>query len=94
MADSGLTRFPVLDPIGNGKIVGMVALRDLLHARTKNLEDERARARVLRLRMPFGRRVIENKISLTSNTDFTNGNGEEYAAEVKTPQQHQQRKVG
>ena len=37
MADSGFTRFPVLDP--SGKIVGMVALGDLLHARTRNLED-------------------------------------------------------
>lgn len=71
MADSGFTRFPVLDPAGNGKIVGMVALNDLLHARTKNLEDERARERVLRIRMPWGRQIIEHKIALTEGADFS-----------------------
>jgi CBS-domain-containing membrane protein len=44
MADSGFTRFPVLNPSGDGKIVGMVALNDLLHARTRNLEDESGNA--------------------------------------------------
>jgi len=73
MADSGFTRFPVLDSIGNGKIVGMVALNDLLHARTRNLEDERARERVLRIRMPFGRQTKEQKITLTEGSDFRNG---------------------
>ena len=73
MADSGFTRFPVLDPAGDGKIVGMVALNDLLHARTRNLEDERARERVLRIRMPFGRQTEERKIPLTEGTDFPNG---------------------
>ena len=73
MADSGYTRLPVLDPVGNGKIVGMVALSDLLRARSKNMEDERARERVLRIRMPFGRRVIEEDIPLTQGSDFKNG---------------------
>ncbi|WP_158750439.1 CBS domain-containing protein [Acidobacterium sp. S8] len=73
MADSGFTRFPVLDPRGDGKIVGMVALNDLLHARTKNLEDERARERVLRIRMPFGRQAKERKIALTEESGFRNG---------------------
>ena len=54
MAETGLTRFPVLEPGNGGKIAGMVALGDLLQARTRNLEDERARERVLRIRMPFG----------------------------------------
>ena len=57
MVDSGFTRFPVLSQDGDGKIVGMVSLNDLLHARSRNLEDERARERVLRIRMPFGRRA-------------------------------------
>jgi len=70
MAESGFTRFPVLDPSGNGKIVGMVALNDLLHARTRNLTDERARERVLRIRMPFGRQKEESKITLTEGSDF------------------------
>jgi CBS domain-containing protein len=73
MAESGFTRFPVLDPRGDGKIVGMVALNDLLHARTRNLEDERARERVLRIRMPFGRQAKERKIALTEESGFRNG---------------------
>ena len=73
MAESGFTRFPVLDPKGMGRIVGMVGLSDLLHARTRNLEDERARERVLRIRMPFGRQPEERKVALTENTDFLNG---------------------
>jgi chloride channel protein, CIC family len=70
MADTGFTRFPVLDPAGDGKIVGMVALNDLLHARTRTLSEERARERVLRIRMPFGRQVEESKVPLTAGTDF------------------------
>jgi len=62
----------VLDPSGNGKLLGMVSLRDLLHARSKNLEDERARERVLRIRMPFGRKVVERDIPLTERSDFPN----------------------
>jgi CIC family chloride channel protein len=53
MAESGYTRFPVLSQNGDGKIAGMVALNDLLRARTRNLEDERVRERVLKLRSPF-----------------------------------------
>ena len=56
MAGSGLTRFPVLDR-PHGKLVGMVSLEDLLHARTRNLEEERHRERVLRLHLPFRRRA-------------------------------------
>jgi len=37
------------------KLVGMVSLNDLLRARTRSLEEERRRERVLRLRIPFGR---------------------------------------
>ena len=70
MADSGFTRFPVLSQDGDGKIVGMVSLNDLLHARSRNLEDERARERVLRIRMPFGRRAEESQTKLTEGSDF------------------------
>jgi CIC family chloride channel protein len=56
MAESGLTRFPVLDPLDR-RLVGMISLNDLLGARTQNLEDERARERVLRIRMPSGRQA-------------------------------------
>jgi len=55
MAESGFTRFPVLDPQTERGLVGMISLNDLLGARIQNLEDERARERVLRIRMPSGR---------------------------------------
>ena len=70
MAESGFTRFPVFDPGGDGKIVGMVALNDLLHARTRNLEDEAARERVLRIRMPFGGQVKERGGSTDEGSGF------------------------
>jgi H+/Cl- antiporter ClcA len=57
MAESGLTRFPVLDPQSKGRLVGLISLNDLLGARIQNLEDERTRERVLRIRMPTGRRT-------------------------------------
>ncbi|MDR3698937.1 MAG: chloride channel protein [Candidatus Sulfopaludibacter sp.] len=56
MAESGYTRFPVVDREGGGKLVGMVALHDLLHARTRALEDEGLRERVLRIHLPFSSR--------------------------------------
>ena len=76
MAETGFTRFPVLDPDGSGKLVGMVSLKDLLHARTRALDDERARERVLRIRMPFGRRREAEKVALTEKADFAGGGGE------------------
>ncbi len=56
MAESGYTRFPVVDREDGGKLVGMVALHDLLHARTRALEAEGLRERVLRIHLPFGSR--------------------------------------
>ena len=55
MAETGITRMPVVDPEDNGRLVGMISLNDLLRARTRSLEEERRRERVLRLRLPFGR---------------------------------------
>ncbi len=55
MAETGLTRLPVLDPQSERRLVGMISLHDLLRARTQNLAEERARERVLRIRIPFGR---------------------------------------
>jgi CBS domain-containing protein len=57
MAESGLTRFPVLDPQTERRLVGMISLNDLLGARIQNLEDERDRERVLRIRMPSVRQA-------------------------------------
>jgi H+/Cl- antiporter ClcA len=51
MAETGITRMPVVD--AGGKLEGLVSLRDLLRARVRNLDEERRRERILRLRMPF-----------------------------------------
>jgi CBS domain-containing protein len=54
MAETGLTRLPVIDST-NSRLAGMISLRDLLLARVRNLHEERQRERLLRLRLPFGR---------------------------------------
>jgi H+/Cl- antiporter ClcA len=46
MAETGLTRFPVVAR-GSQKLLGMIALSDLLEARTRTLDAERRRERVL-----------------------------------------------
>ncbi len=55
MVESGFTRLPVVDPGGDNRLLGMISLDDLLRARSRNLEEERSRERVLRLRMPLRR---------------------------------------
>jgi chloride channel protein, CIC family len=52
MAEKQFTRMPVVDPEDGFKLVGMVSLEDLLSGRLKTLSEERARERVLRLRLP------------------------------------------
>jgi chloride channel protein, CIC family len=47
MAETGLTRFPVIERGGSGDVLGMISLQDLLKARVRNLEAERRRERVL-----------------------------------------------
>jgi H+/Cl- antiporter ClcA/CBS domain-containing protein len=56
MAETGYTRFPVLERGDGRQLVGMVGLHDLLHARTRALQEERKRERVLRIHLPFGPR--------------------------------------
>jgi CIC family chloride channel protein len=51
MAETGFTRMPAVDRGDSRKLVGMISLEDLLHARTRNLTEERER--VLRIRLPF-----------------------------------------
>ncbi len=53
MAETGLTRFPVVDRSDERKLVGVIGLRDLLSARTRNLAEERDRERVLRVWLPL-----------------------------------------
>jgi H+/Cl- antiporter ClcA len=54
MAETGLTRFPVVDR-AEQRLLGMVALTDLLKARALNLDAEQRRERVLgaRITLPF-----------------------------------------
>ena len=63
MAETGFTRFPVVDREDTRKLVGMVSLTDLLRARTRSLEEERHRERVLRIRLPFGRREAAPEVT-------------------------------
>jgi CBS domain-containing protein len=57
MAETGLTRFPVVER-GSNRLIGMIGLSDLLKARTVNLEAERRRERVLNVHIgvPFGQK--------------------------------------
>jgi H+/Cl- antiporter ClcA/CBS domain-containing protein len=57
MAHTGLTHFPVVER-GNGQqFVGLIALDDLLRARSLNLEAERRRERIFRFPLVFGRKA-------------------------------------
>jgi len=53
MAETGLTRFPVVDRGPERRLQGVVTLDDMLKARARNLEAEQRRERVLRVRFPF-----------------------------------------
>jgi chloride channel protein, CIC family len=57
MAEMGLTRFPVVDR-PHRRLIGMIALTDLLKARALNLDAEQRRERVLgaHIALPFGDR--------------------------------------
>ena len=55
MAETGLTRFPVLDSPDDRRLLGMISLEDLLKARAKHLDDEFRRERVLALRFVLPR---------------------------------------
>jgi CBS domain-containing protein len=53
MAETGVTRFPVVERNGSRKLAGMISLDDLLKARAHTLDAERRRERVLPLRLKF-----------------------------------------
>jgi CBS domain-containing protein len=59
MADTGFTRFPVVERDDPRKLVGIVSLNDLLKARVRNLAEERHRERVLHLRLLFPAHNVE-----------------------------------
>jgi H+/Cl- antiporter ClcA len=50
MAEHGVTRLPVVASGNPARLLGLISLRDLLHARARNLTDERHRERTLRVR--------------------------------------------
>ncbi len=52
MADTGFTRLPVV-MMPDKKLVGMISLNELLQARTRSLDQERRRERILRIHLPF-----------------------------------------
>jgi len=70
MVESGFTRLPVVEPGGEKRLVGMVSLDDLLRARSRNLEEERSRERVLRLRMPLRRQSKSDGITVAEGSDL------------------------
>jgi CBS domain-containing protein len=53
MAETGITRFPVVERGNSKKLLGIVSLDDLLKARVRNLEEERRRETVLPVRIGF-----------------------------------------
>ena len=53
MAETALTRFPVVERGPSRRLLGMIALDDLLKARALNLEAEQRRERVLKVRFAF-----------------------------------------
>jgi H+/Cl- antiporter ClcA/CBS domain-containing protein len=55
MAETGRTRLPVVDRTTR-QLIGMISIQNLLHARARNLREERQRERVLRLRRLWPRR--------------------------------------
>ena len=69
MAETGLTRFPVVSR--DLRLIGMIALADLLKARTLNLEAERRRERVLgtHIALPFGEKRRKGDESVPAAID-------------------------
>jgi len=51
MAQTGFTRMPVVERVAPARLMGMVSLTDLLAARSRTLDEERTRERVLRIRL-------------------------------------------
>jgi CBS domain-containing protein len=75
MAETGLTRFPVVDHGPQQRVVGMIALADMLKAHQRHLEEERHRERVLKTRLvlPFGSR---RQVHTTPMSEATPAAGE------------------
>ena len=62
MAETGFTRMPAVERGDACKLAGMVSLDDLLQARSRSIEEERRRERVLRIHLPFGRKTVSRPV--------------------------------
>lgn len=72
MAENGLTRLPVVERGDESSLVGTLTLQDLLRARTRHLEEDRDRSRVLHIPFFFGRSegdAPESKNGLPADED-------------------------
>jgi CBS domain-containing protein len=69
MAEFGLTRFPVVERERPEHLLGMISLQDSLKARVRNLDEERHRERVLKLRLLFASRPSERVVELEPDPD-------------------------
>jgi chloride channel protein, CIC family len=69
MAETGLTRFPVVNR-EHRRLIGMIGLTDLLKARALNLDAEHRRERVLgaHITLPFGERRRKRAAGVTSGS--------------------------
>jgi CBS domain-containing protein len=54
MAEVNLRCLPVVEEQDHYRLVGLISLEHLLRARVRNLQEERTRERILRLRLPLG----------------------------------------
>lgn len=72
MAETGFTRFPVVDRDDPQKLLGIVSLGDLLKARARNLTEERQRERVLHIRMLLPRRNQPDLLTLADEPEAVN----------------------
>jgi CIC family chloride channel protein len=70
MAETGFTRFPVVDRAKPQQLLGLVSLYDLLKARAHYLEEERHRERILHIRLLLpGHNHSTHPISQTSKIE-------------------------
>jgi chloride channel protein, CIC family len=63
MVETGLTRMPVISSKDGNRIIGTVSLDDLLQARTRSLQEEKARERVLGWRRTASGKLIRSRNS-------------------------------
>ncbi len=75
MAHTGLTRFPVVARSTGHELLGLIALDDLLRARSVNLDAERKRERVLRMRFPLPFSFFGRKSAVVTDVEEEDDDG-------------------